>query len=124
MQLIQRQSKVAIQSKSKTFKCPEVLGAKHSVPLLDGRYVPQIFLDNAASTKPFKIVSDFLQEIQPYYSNIHRGTGFDSHFCTERYEEARQIVGEFVGWDSDRDVVIPVRNTTEGMNLLANTIKL
>jgi cysteine desulfurase / selenocysteine lyase len=122
MQLIKRQSKVATQSNSKTFKCPEVLGAKHSVPLLDGRYVPQIFLDNAASTKPFKVVSDFLQEIQPYYSNIHRGTGFDSHFCTERYEEARQIVGEFVGWDSDRDVVIPVRNTTEGMNLLANTI--
>lgn len=122
MQLIKRQTKVATQPKVKKFECPEVLGAKHSVPLLDGRYVSQIFLDNAASTKPFKVVSDFLQEIQPYYSNIHRGTGFDSHFCTERYEEARQIVGEFVGWDCDRDVVIPVRNTTEGMNLLANTI--
>lgn len=122
MQLIKKQTKVATQSNSKIFRCPEVLGAKHSVPLLDGRYVPQIFLDNAASTKSFKVVSDFLQEIQPYYSNIHRGTGFDSHFCTERYEEARQIVGEFVGWDSVRDVVIPVRNTTEGMNLLANTI--
>jgi cysteine desulfurase/selenocysteine lyase len=122
MQLIQRQSAKAIQPKNEIFECPEVLGAKHSVPLLDGRYVPQIFLDNAASTKPFKVVSDFLQEIQPYYSNIHRGTGFDSSFCTERYEQARRIVGDFVGWDSDRDVVIPVRNTTEGMNLLANTI--
>lgn len=122
MQLIKRPSKIAAHSKTETFKCPEVLGAAHSVPLLDGRYIPQIFLDNAASTKPFKVVSDFLQEIQPYYSNIHRGTGFDSHLCTERYEEARQIVGEFVGWDSERDVVIPVRNTTEGMNLLANSI--
>jgi selenocysteine lyase/cysteine desulfurase len=122
MQLTQKQSTTAIQPKSKIFQCPEVVGARHSVPLLDGRYVPQIFLDNAASTKPFRVVSDFIQEIEPYYSNIHRGIGFDSSFFTERYEEARRIVGDFVGWDCERDVVIPVRNTTEGMNLLANTI--
>jgi cysteine desulfurase / selenocysteine lyase len=122
MQLIQRQSTKAIQPKSESFQCPEVLGAQHSVPLLDGRYVPQVFMDNGASTKPFRVVSDFIREIEAFYSNIHRGTGFDSNFCTERYEEARHIVGEFVGWDSERDVVIPVRNTTEGMNLLANTI--
>lgn len=122
MQLIQRQSTKAIPSKHQQFECPEVLGARHSVPLLDGRYVPQIFLDNAASTKPFRVVSEFIQQIEPYYSNIHRGTGFDSTFCTERYEEARSIVGDFVGWDCEKDVVIPVRNTTEGMNLLANTI--
>jgi selenocysteine lyase/cysteine desulfurase len=102
--------------------CPEILGVRRRVPLLDGRWVPQIFLDNAASTKPFREVCDFLSEIQHFYSNIHRGTGFDSAFCTERYEEARRIVGDFVGWDPERDVVIPVRNTTEGLNLLANTI--
>lgn len=104
------------------WKCPPVVGANKKVPLLDGRQVPQIFLDNAASTKPFQAVSEFLDEIQPYYSNIHRGTGFDSMFCTELYDSARRIVGEFVGYNPDRDVVIPVRNTTEGMNLLANTI--
>lgn len=105
-----------------TWKCPPVVGVSKKVPLLDGRQVPQIFLDNAASTKPFQEVSEFLETIQPYYSNIHRGTGFDSMFCTERYESARRIVGEFVGYNPDMDVVIPVRNTTEGMNLLANII--
>jgi selenocysteine lyase/cysteine desulfurase len=105
-----------------TWKCPPVIGARKKVPLLDGRKVYQIFLDNAASTKPFQAVSEFLEEISPYYSNIHRGMGFDSMFCTERYELARQIVGEFVGYTSHLDVVIPVRNTTEGMNLLANSI--
>jgi selenocysteine lyase/cysteine desulfurase/multidrug efflux pump subunit AcrA (membrane-fusion protein) len=113
----------SILSKNIVLNCPPVIGARNKVPLLDGREVPQIFLDNAASTKPFEAVSEFLTEIQPYYSNIHRGTGFDSMFCTERYESARQIVGEFVGSDPDLDVVIPVRNTTEGMNLLANTIQ-
>lgn len=109
-------------SSQETWTYPEILGARRQVPLLDQRLVPQIFLDNAASTKPFRVVSDFLQQIQLYYSNIHRGTGFDSIFCTERYEEARHIIGEFVGWDAERDVAIPIRNTTEGINLLANTI--
>ena len=122
MQLIQRQSTKAIPSLNQSFQCPEVVGADHAVPLLDGSCVPQIFLDNGASTKQFRVVSDFIRDIEPYYSNIHRGTGFDSNFCTQRYEQAREIVGNFVGWDHERDVVIPVRNTTEGMNLLANTI--
>jgi RND family efflux transporter MFP subunit len=111
------------KSKDLDWKCPPVIGSNKKVPLLDGRQIPQIFLDNAASTKPFAAVSEFLVEMQPYYSNIHRGTGFDSMFCTERYESARQIVGEFVGYDPDLDVTIPVRNTTEGMNLLANIIR-
>ncbi len=99
------------------------IGAKRKVPLLNGSSVPQIFLDNAASTKPFQAVKDFLDEIVPYYSNIHRGTGFDSGFCSERYEAARTIIGEFVGWDATKDVVVTVRNTTEGLNLLAGTIQ-
>jgi selenocysteine lyase/cysteine desulfurase/multidrug efflux pump subunit AcrA (membrane-fusion protein) len=111
------------KSQDLDWKCPSVIGANKKVPLLDGRQIPQIFLDNAASTKPFAAVNEFLVKIQPYYSNIHRGTGFDSMFCTERYESARQIVGEFVGYDPDLDVTIPVRNTTEGMNLLANIIR-
>jgi len=105
-----------------SFQCPEVLGIRRQVPLLDGRRVEQVFLDNAASTKAFAAVGDFLEEILPYYSNIHRGTGFDSTFCTERYEEAREIIGKFVGYDPEKDVVVPVRNTTEGLNLLAHTI--
>jgi cysteine desulfurase / selenocysteine lyase len=113
---------MTIQSHGMYWKCPPILGDRNIVPLLDGRKVPQIFLDNAASTKPFQATSEFITQIQPYYSNIHRGTGFDSMFCTERYESARRIVGEFVGYNPDLDAVIPVRNTTEGMSLLANTI--
>ena len=48
------------------FQCPEIVGVNREVPLLDGRRVRQIFMDNAASTKPFREVSDFIQEIQRY----------------------------------------------------------
>ncbi|MDM7916988.1 MAG: aminotransferase class V-fold PLP-dependent enzyme, partial [Candidatus Eisenbacteria bacterium] len=103
---------------------PEVLGSHRQVPLLDGRMVRQAFLDNAASTKSFRAVSDWLRRVEPYYSNIHRGTGYDSLYCTRLYEQARDILIRFVGGDPGRHVVIPVRNTTEGLNLLANTLAL
>ncbi len=102
---------------------PAIVGATHPVPLLDGRTVDGIYFDNAASTKPFAEVSDFLKSIEPFYSNIHRGTGFDSIYCTYLYEEARRIILEFVGGDPDRQIVIPVRNTTEGLNLLAMSME-
>lgn len=105
-------------------EAPEILGSHRSVPLFDGRTVRQAYLDNAASTKSFRIVSDFLRSIEPYYSNIHRGTGYDSLYCTRMYEQAREILLRFVGGDPVRHVVIPVRNTTEGLNLLANTLPL
>jgi selenocysteine lyase/cysteine desulfurase len=92
------------------------------VPLLDGRYVRQAFLDNAASTKTFREVSDFIKRIEPYYSNIHRGTGYDAVYTTQLYEAARDILLGFVGGSREHHVVIPVRNTTEGLNLLANTL--
>ena len=108
--------------KGKTeFYVPEVLGADHRVQTLSGEWVRQVFMDNAASTKPFRAVSTFLRDLEGYYSNIHRGTGFDSALCTARYEEARRIVKAFVNGDPNKDIVVPVRNTTEGLNLLANT---
>ncbi len=120
----EKDARQAPSGKSEAFFIPEVLGADHRVPTLCGEWVRQIFMDNAASTKPFRTVSTFLRDMEGYYSNIHRGTGFDSLFCTERYEEAREIVSRFVGGDPERDIVIPVRNTTEGLNLLAMTFAL
>jgi selenocysteine lyase/cysteine desulfurase len=106
------------------FAAPEVVGARRPVPVLGGRRVPQVFLDNAASTKPLRAVSDFVHAAESCYSNIHRGTGHDSVLCTRRYEEARAIVAEFVGADPQLDVAIPVRNATEGLNLLASSLDL
>ena len=103
---------------------PEVIGATHPVPLIDGSIVTGIYFDNGASTKPFREVSEFLKDLEPYYSNIHRGTGYDSIFCTKLYEEARSIILNYVGADPEQEIVIPVRNTTEGLNLLAMTMEL
>ena len=53
----------------------------------------------------------------PWYSSVHRGSGYKSRLATAAYEGARGAVAEFVG---ARDgTVVLVRNTTEAINVLA-----
>jgi cysteine desulfurase/selenocysteine lyase len=102
----------------------EILGVDHLVPLLDGRKVPYVNLDNAASTPPLKEVVDVINRFMPYYSSVHRGTGFKSRLSTEVYEKAHKIIGKFVGADLDTNTVIFGKNTTEAINKLSYRMPL
>jgi selenocysteine lyase/cysteine desulfurase len=54
-----------------------------------------------------------------YYSSVHRGTGFKSQLATHAYEQARQVVLDFVHADPAEHVCIFTKNTTESINKLA-----
>lgn len=97
----------------------EVVGAALPVTLLDGSRVPYLNLDNAASTPALRAVKDALDRALPWYSSVHRGSGFKSQLSTELYEQARRIVLGFVGADPAGDVVVFCKNTTEAINRLA-----
>jgi len=101
-----------------------ILGLERPVPLLDGTLVPYVNLDNAASTPPLLDVVQALDQFMPYYSSVHRGTGFKSRLSTEAYEHARDIIGRFVGADLDVNTVIFGKNTTEALNKLAYKAQL
>jgi cysteine desulfurase/selenocysteine lyase len=98
----------------------EIVGSDRRVPVLDGSERPYIFLDNAASTPAFKQVIDAVEEFLPWYSGVHRGTGFKSLLATEVFDAAHDAVGRFVGADLDVNTVIFTKNTTEGVNKLSN----
>ncbi|MGD0834684.1 MAG: aminotransferase class V-fold PLP-dependent enzyme [Candidatus Dormibacteria bacterium] len=100
---------------------PALLGDGVEVPLVTGGWTRYVNLDYAASTPPLTEVTDALTEFLPYYSSIHRGTGFKSQLATAAYEGARDAVHEFFDARSD-DVVIFTRNTTESVNLLAGSL--
>ncbi|HSD55905.1 MAG TPA: aminotransferase class V-fold PLP-dependent enzyme [Candidatus Saccharimonadales bacterium] len=85
---------------------------------------PYINFDNAASTPPLKSVMQAINDYLPWYSSVHRGNGLKSRLSTELYEEARQIIGEFVGADPDEHVVIFGKNTTEAINKLSYRLSL
>ncbi len=99
-----------------------LVGIDQPVPLFDGRLVPYVNLDNAASTPPFRSVVDPIDEFLPFYSGVHRGTGYKSRLSTIAFERARELVGEFLGADPERDVVIFAKNTTEAINRVARSL--
>jgi selenocysteine lyase/cysteine desulfurase len=96
-----------------------IVGLDERVPLLDGRLAPYINLDNAASTPPFRAVLEAVERFLPYYSSVHRGTGFKSRLSTAAYDDAHEVVARFVGADPASSVVIFGKNTTEAINKLA-----
>ena len=98
----------------------EILGIDTTVPVLDGTDRPYIFLDNAASTPSFRRVAQRVVEFLPWYSGVHRGTGFKSLLSTEMFDRAHEAVGRFVGADLSTNTVIFTKNTTECVNKLAN----
>jgi selenocysteine lyase/cysteine desulfurase len=98
----------------------EVVGLDVEVPLLDGSRARYVNLDNAATTPCLAVVQAKVNEFLRWYSSIHRGTGFKSVLSTQVYEQAREVVAGFVGADSEENVVIFVRNTTDAFNKLAS----
>ncbi len=95
------------------------VGTETNVPLLDGSQTRYINFDNAASTPPLKAVQQAVNDFLPYYSSVHRGTGFKSQLSTHMYEEARRITMKFLGANSQDHTCIFGKNTTEAINKLA-----
>jgi cysteine desulfurase/selenocysteine lyase len=96
------------------------VGLDTAVPLYNGTQRPYINLDNAASTPPLANVQAAINAFLPYYSSVHRGTGFKSQLSTHAYEAARQAVLRFVNADPEQHTCIFGKNTTEAINKLAH----
>jgi selenocysteine lyase/cysteine desulfurase len=97
---------------------PRLIGDDVLVPCADGRSRRYVNLDYAASTPVMADVWEAVEEFVPWYSSVHRGTGFKSQVATDAFEDARADVASFVGARPADDVVF-VRNTTEAINVLA-----
>ena len=82
---------------------------------------PLIYFDNAATThKP----SSVLSTLEKYYNinnaNPHRGAHTLSIRATEKYENTRRKVKDFINANQSEEIIF-TRNTTESLNLLAYT---
>lgn len=99
-----------------------VVGADTPVPVASGRYVTAINFDNAATTPPFYSVMREIINFAPWYSSVHRGAGYKSIVSSDIYEQGRETVAKFVNADSDKDVVVFTKNTTEAINVVSYTL--
>ncbi len=102
----------------------QVIGINQRVPLYNGRWVRYINLDNAATTPTLRPVLDKVLEFLPWYSGVHRGSGYKSLVSTAAYDEARMRIARFFNADPDYHVAIFCKNTTEAINLVAARLQL
>jgi cysteine desulfurase / selenocysteine lyase len=96
------------------------VGVDTQVPLLMGGQRTYVNLDNAASTPAMCVVQEAVDNFMPFYSSVHRGTGFKSQLSTHAYEQARRTVLRFVRASPAEHTCIFVKNTTEAINKMAH----
>jgi len=82
-----------------------------------------VYFDNAATTQKPEVVLDAVD----YYNrninaNPHRGAHTLSVRATEAYENARAKVKDFINAEKAEEIIF-TRNTTESLNLLANSME-
>lgn len=89
-----------------------ILGKK-----LNGK--PLVYFDNGATTQKPNVVIDAISNYyKDYNSNIHRGVHQLSQLATQKYEDARSLVQQFVN-AKQREEIIFTRGTTDSINLVA-----
>jgi cysteine desulfurase/selenocysteine lyase len=81
-----------------------------------------IYLDSAASAqKPNLVINSINDVYSNYYANINRGVYTLSQIATDKYEDARELVKEFINAESSKEIIF-VRGATEAINLVASSV--
>lgn len=80
------------------------------------------YLDSASTSLKMDMALETIKEFyETGVSNVHRGEHHLSLKVTKEYESARSATAEFIGAEDPSEIIF-TRNTTEGLNLLAETL--
>ena len=80
---------------------------------------PLVYLDNAATTqKPQVVIHALMDAYSKWNANVHRGVHHMSQVATQKHENARKIVAEFIHARTEEEIVF-TKGTTNSINMLA-----
>lgn len=80
---------------------------------------PLVYFDNGATTqKPQVVIDEELKIYTQENSNIHRGVHYLSEQLTQRFEDARKVVQNFINAPHDHEIIF-TSGTTESINTVA-----
>jgi cysteine desulfurase/selenocysteine lyase len=78
-----------------------------------------VYLDNAATTQKPQVVLDAIVEAySKWNANVHRGVHHLSQVATQKHEEARKIVADFIHAQAEEEIIF-TKGTTDSINMLA-----
>lgn len=102
----------------------DVARVREDFPILQREVHPGVrlvYLDSTAtSQKPLAVLEAMESFYRTSNANIHRGVHTLAEEATAAYEDARRAVAGFIGAPNPRQVIY-TRNTTESINLVAQT---
>ncbi|MEM5811982.1 MAG: cysteine desulfurase [Candidatus Aenigmatarchaeota archaeon] len=79
---------------------------------------PLVYFDNAAtSQKPKQVIEALKEFYEKHNANVFRGVHTLSEEATEKYEEARRKIAEFINAENEKEIIF-TRSTTEAINLV------
>lgn len=94
-------------------------GANIPVKTKDGKVTKRIYFNNSATTLALKPVMWKVNNNVPFLTYIDAPCPL-GEINTIKYEHIRDIILNYVGGDVNKDTVIYVKNSTEGINLLSD----
>jgi len=92
-------------------------------PILDEKPYGKtlVYFDNAAtSQKPAIVIAAINNYYSQYNANIHRGVHFLSQKASQKYDDTRTLVSEFINAPSEREIIF-TQGTTDSINLVSST---
>ena len=79
-----------------------------------------VYFDNGASTqKPLAVIDAVNNYYRDENSNVHRGVHFLSDLATDKFEESRESIRQFIGAKYSHEIIF-TKGTTDSINLVAN----
>jgi cysteine desulfurase / selenocysteine lyase len=83
---------------------------------------PIVYLDSASSAlQPQVVINAMATYYETTHANVHRGVYATAEEATHLYEQARLVVGRFIGAPEPAHEIVFTKNTTESLNLVAHT---
>lgn len=101
----------------------DIIDIRKEFPILEtqieGR--PLIYLDNAATSQVPNAVVDTIEYMyRNLKANVHRGVHTLSQLATDKQEETREKVRQYINAQSTQEIIF-TRGTTEAINLVASS---
>ena len=99
----------------------DVLSMRAQFPILAQQVKgkPLVYLDNGATAqKPQRVIDTLRRYYEQDNANVHRGAHTLSERSTAAYENAREVVRDFINAPSTEEIIF-TRGTTDGINLVA-----
>ena len=83
---------------------------------------PVVYLDSASSAlQPQSVIGAMSHYYETTHANVHRGVYATAEEATALYERARVVAGRFVAAPDPAHEIVFTKNTTEGLNLVAQS---